>query len=159
MEATPFWQKSGLGLQTSRSPRALASLCGFEQEPGTAFGFVDPDLDQAGARDVTALITKRVCLQHLLDDSPVILQQLRQHVAWRNLLGIVILDVLEAADVPDRLDGLAAELTHALRDDVRRTEDLCRLIVEQQVVIAKMWARHVPMKIFRLEIEGEHVGQ
>jgi len=61
--------------------------------------------------------------------------------------------------VPDRLDGLAAELSHALRDDIRRAEDLRRLIVEQQVVIAKMRTRHVPMKVLGFEIEREHVGQ
>jgi hypothetical protein len=39
--------------------------------------------------------------------------------------------------VTDRVDGLAAELAHALGNDVRRREDLRRQLVEQQVVMAK----------------------
>ena len=54
-------------------------------------GFVDPDLDEASARNISAGVAKRMCLQHLPGKPPVIIQQLRQHIAWRNLLGIIIL--------------------------------------------------------------------
>src|SRR5262249_27341676 len=38
-------------------------------------------------------------------------------------------------------------------------ENLLALLVQQEVIVAEMRSRHVPMKIFRLYIQGEHIGE
>ena len=60
------------------------------------------------------------------------------------------------ADGPQRL---AAELAHALGERVGHRVELVAVLVQQQVVIAKVRAAHVPVEILRLEVQGEHVGQ
>jgi hypothetical protein len=48
-------QISGLRRRGCASPAR-----GFEQKPGSAFGFVDPILDQARGRDILIFVAKRV---------------------------------------------------------------------------------------------------
>src|SRR5258707_14472171 len=67
--------------------------------------------------------------------------------------------MLEAADVADRLYCRGAEFPQARRNGVGRGQDLCRLLVEQQMVITEMRTRHVPMEVLGFEIDREHVGQ
>ena len=38
-------------------------------------------------------------------------------------------------------------------------EYLLALLVQQQVIVAKMRARYVPVEILRLDVKGEQVGQ
>jgi hypothetical protein len=38
-------------------------------------------------------------------------------------------------------------------------KDLRRLLVEQQVIIAKVPPAYVPMKVLRLNVKREHVGK
>ena len=42
---------------------------------------------------------------------------------------------------------------------IGRGEDLVGMLVEKEVIVAKVRARHVPMKVLGLEIEREHVGK
>src|SRR5689334_16661034 len=59
----------------------------------------------------------------------------------------------------DRAKRHAAELAHAFGDRVRRLIDLARLLIEHEMIIAKMRPGDVPMKILRLDIEREEVGK
>src|SRR6185312_17352038 len=44
-------------------------------------------------------------------------------------------------------------------DHVGGSEELLALFVEQQVIVAEMWAAHVPVEVLRLDVEREGVGQ
>src|ERR1700730_12675037 len=59
----------------------------------------------------------------------------------------------------DRTNRRAAELARPFGDQVRRLIDLARLLIEQQMIIAKMRPRDVPMKILGLDMEREEVGK
>ena len=59
----------------------------------------------------------------------------------------------------DRAQRRAADLAHALGDRVGNGEDLVRLLVEQQVVIAEMRPGNVPVEVLRLQVEREDVGE
>ena len=50
-------------------------------------------------------------------------------------------------------------ILRALRYIVSHGEYLFRLFIEQQVVIAKVQAAHVPVEILRLHIERENVRE
>src|SRR5260370_19614044 len=62
-------------------------------------------------------------------------------------------------DFPDRSDREGPNLTRAFRDVVGHREDLFRLLVQQQVVIPKMPATHMPVKILCLQIQDEYVSK
>ena len=118
----------------------------FVKKPAAPLGLVDPIFQQAGARDVVLLVAERVHMPHLADDQTVVMQQFRQHVGRRDLVDVVVSDALQATDVPDRPDRRAAELAHALRDGVGRAENLRGLLVQQQVIVAEVRSRDVPVK-------------
>jgi hypothetical protein len=96
---------------------------------------------------------------HMLGELLVVLTQLGQHVVRRHVVGVVVEHALEALDMADRADGIAAELAHALGDHVGHGIDLRRLIVEQQVIVAEMRARYVPVEILGLDVKRVDVGQ
>ena len=54
---------------------------------------------------------------------------------------------------------VAAHLAHPLGDPVGHGEQLPALVIEQQVIVAKVRTRDVPVEVLGLEIEGEHVGE
>src|ERR1700722_11900309 len=85
--------------------------------------------------------------------------KLRQHRFGRDVLGIVVRQALMAPDVADRADSCSAEFASTLGDVVSHGEDLCRLLVQEQVVVAKVWTAHVPVEILRLDEQREHVSK
>src|SRR5260370_39122647 len=62
-------------------------------------------------------------------------------------------------DAADRLDRKSANFSNSLGDLIRHGEKLVAMFVEQQVVVAEMRTAHVPVEIFRLQVEREHVRQ
>src|SRR5262249_8617565 len=72
---------------------------------------------------------------------------------------VVVEDALQAADLADRPQRGAAELAHALRDRIRRGVELIGLLVEEQVVIAEVRTRGVPVEVLGLQIEREEVRE
>jgi len=57
------------------------------------------------------------------------------------------------------VDGCAADFSDALGDFIDHAEDLCRMLVEQQVIVSKMSAADVPVEVLRLHEEHEHIGE
>jgi hypothetical protein len=57
------------------------------------------------------------------------------------------------------MESVAANFANALGNLVGGGEDLVSLLVEEEVVIAEVRTRDVPMKVLGLEIEREHVGK
>src|SRR5258705_13976611 len=91
---------------------------GLVEEPDSPLRLVDPDLDQACRRHVAMLVAGDVGLAHPRGERLVVFAQLREHVAGRHVIGVVVLHALEAADLTDRAQSRAAELADALRDRV-----------------------------------------
>src|SRR5581483_8200995 len=141
------------------APRLVAAAARFVEEPDAPFRLVDPYLEQAGGGDIAALVAYAVGGAHRGGKALVVLAQLGQHVERRDELGVVIQHALQARDVSDRANRRAAQLAHALGDGVGKSEDLVRLLVQQQVIVAEMRPRHVPVKVLRLQVEGEDIGE
>jgi len=59
--------------------------------------------------------------------------------------------------VPGRTKRRAADLSHAFGQRIGHAEDLIALIVQQQMIVAEMRTRHVPMEVLGFHVEGEHV--
>jgi hypothetical protein len=57
------------------------------------------------------------------------------------------------------MQGPSTDLPHALRNRIGRGKDLLTLFVEEKMIVAEMPARHMPMKVLRLDVKGKHVGQ
>ena len=132
---------------------------GFEEEPGAAFGLVDPLLDQAGGADVVVLAAGGVDAAQLAHQLAVVVGELGQHVLRVDVVGVVVGDALAAGDVADRPERHAAELAGAFGDRVGHREDLRRLLVEEQVEVAEVRARDVPVEVLGLDVEREDIGE
>ena len=89
----------------------------------------------------------------------IISVKLGQHFFWGDEFGIVVFQRLVARDVADRTECSSAKFTRALRDLVGHGEELVGVIIQHQVVIAKVASSHVPVKVLRLHVEGEDVGE
>ena len=114
---------------------------------------------QAGGGDVLVLVAEIVRLAQAADEILVVVAQLGQHVLRRHVVGVVVLDALQARDLADGVQRGAADLADALGHRVGHGEDLIALLVEQQVVVAEMRAAHVPVEVLGLEVDGEGVGE
>src|SRR6516164_11828633 len=131
----------------------------FEQEPGASLGLVDPVLDQAGAGHVVVFVADRVSLAQARHQLLVVVAQLGKHVQRRDEVGVVVQHPLQATDVADRAQRGAADLAYAFGDVVGGGEDLLALFVEEEMIVPEVRAGHMPMEIFRLQVEREHVGE
>src|ERR1700731_2734546 len=93
-----------------------------------------------------------VCRQLL-----VVFAQLCKHVRWRNEIGVVIQETLQAANMTDRTQRRSADFTDTLGDWVGGGKDLLGLFVEQKMIVAEMRPRHMPMKVLRFHVERKHI--
>src|SRR6476646_6287624 len=111
---------SGRGACSALLLRLLGTLAagGLEQEPAALFRLVDKVREQARGGDIVVLVRDLVCLPEIRDDGLVVVHQFHQHARSRNKILIVVLDPLQARDLPDRADGRAADLANALRQNV-----------------------------------------
>src|SRR5262245_26916283 len=73
---------------TARPPLSVAAC--LKQEPRAALRLVDPVLDQAGARDVAALVAEPVHLTQADGELLVVIAQLGKHILWRHELRIIV---------------------------------------------------------------------
>src|SRR5579871_3219282 len=126
---------------------ALLATTGLVQEPDPAFAFVDPVLQHARRRNVAMLVAEIMGLAHCSNQPLVVFAQLGQHVLRRDVVGVVVGDALDAIDLADRAQRTAADLAGALGDVIGHGEDLLGLLIEQQVIVAKMRTGHMPVKV------------
>ena len=80
----------------------------------------------------------------------VVFHQFAKHVDRRNEILVFVFDALQSCNMPDRSQSGSADLAHPLGKHIRHRKDLIALLIQQQVVIAEMWAAHVLVKNFRL---------
>ena len=62
-----------MGASDERVAGHLHAADGFEEEPGTAFGFIDPVFEQAGSGDVFMLRGDGMGFEHVLDELEIVL--------------------------------------------------------------------------------------
>jgi hypothetical protein len=105
----------------------------------------------------TSLHRRRLCGPPACSTpGPSRLRELTQHVRWVHKLRVVVRNALQTRDVTDGTDGGSADLTNTLGDVIRHGEELIAVVIEQMVV-AKMWSAHMPMKVLRLDISGKYI--
>src|SRR5438093_13772618 len=76
-----------------------------------------------------------------------------------NAFFIVVFQPFVFCDIADGTQRRPSDLASPLGDIVGHREDLRRLLVEQQVVIAKVPPADVPVKVLRLQVKRKHVGE
>ena len=89
----------------------------------------------------------------------VVVRQLGEHVQWLDVFSIVIEHALRSRDLSDRMQRKSADFANAFRDDVCHCEELFGVFIEKQMIIAEVMPAHMPVKIFRFQVQGEHVRQ
>src|SRR5579871_2210373 len=137
----------------------LPASAALEQEPDPPFCLIDPWFDQARRGNVSTFVAELMALAHAGDQLHVVVAQLGQHILRRHVVGVVVEHPLQAGDMSDGPYGGPANLPDALRDSVRRGEELRGLRVHHQVVLAEMRARDVPVKVLHLQIQRQHVSE
>src|SRR5215813_15068167 len=138
--------------------RLVAQPGCLKQKPDSLFGLVDKILEDACRRSVVILICYLVGLAHAYRERLVVLHQFAQHIGWRDKVGVVVVNPLEFGNVPDRAEGGTTDLSYPFGKLVRHRKNLVAVIVEQQMVIAKMRAADMPMKILCLQIKRKRIG-
>src|SRR5271170_781046 len=81
----------------------------FEQEPGAAFGLVDPDFQQTRGSDVAVFVADAVDLAHSHDELLVVVAEFSQHVLRLDVVRIVVEDTLLASYLPNRAQCCSAD--------------------------------------------------
>src|ERR1700722_2936024 len=108
---------------------------------------VDPVLDQARGGDVAIPVAEGVYGSQAARQLLIVFSKLHEHVAGGDVLPVVVADPLKSGDVPDRTQGRAPDLSDTLGNRVGCGEYLRTLFVQQQMIIAEMRPRGVPMEI------------
>jgi hypothetical protein len=105
------------------------------------------------------LIASAVHVTHNQPKTPIVVSQLAEHVLRTDEFRVVIANTPHSRDVSDGAKRRTADLTHPLGDRIRDRNDLIGLLIEQEVVVAEMRSAHVPVEVFRLQGQSEHVRQ
>src|SRR5918996_5343732 len=137
--------------------RLLYILHYLRQKPRPPFALVDPNLDQTGGRDIVVSIAHLVYGAQAPRQLLVVVAQLADHLLRTHSFLVVVFESLVASDITDRTDRRPADFPRAFRDRIRYGENLARLFVEQQVIIAEVPAAYMPVKVLRLHVKREHV--
>ena len=72
---------------------------------------------------------------------------------------IIVLQPLVAGDITNGSEGGVPQLPDALGDDIGHFEELLSVIVQQPVIIPKIWTGHVPVKILGFHVKRKDVSQ
>ena len=59
----------------------------------------------------------------------------------------------------DGAQGGTADFADTLGNRVSHRVDLIGLLVQHDVVVAEMWAAHVPMEVFGFQVQRKNIGQ
>ena len=137
----------------------LVKARGFEKKPRTPLTLINPGLEQAGGGDISLCVAQVMDRPHAEHKRLVVFAQLAQHIFSSNIFRVVIGDALQARDLANGSNGEPADLAGALGNVVCHCEDLVGLVIEKQMVIAKVGATHVPMKILGFQIKSEYIRQ
>src|SRR5262245_63576960 len=90
---------------------------------------------------------------------PIVFAKLADHLLRTDAFFIVIFQPLVSRDIADGAQRSSTDLARPLGDRVRHREDLCRLLIEQQMIVAKVAPAYVPVKVLRLYVKRKYVGK
>src|SRR6185437_12878788 len=139
--------------------RSSSPATRLKQEPHTPLGLIDPVLDEARGCDVAQLVHYVVHFTQTTGQRLVVLAQLGEHIERIDVVGIVVLDSLQAGNVPDRAEGRTAYLANALGNRVGHPIQLIGLLIQQEVIVPEVRAAHVPVEVLSLQVQSEHIGE
>jgi hypothetical protein len=108
---------------------------------------------------IIVLVAQTVYLSKGGDKLLVIVTKLGEHVLGSHIVGVVVEDALQAADLAGRAQRRASYLSRALCNRISHRKELIAVFVEQKVIVAKIRTGHVPVKILGLRIEREHIRE
>src|SRR5260370_3840412 len=108
-------------------PIVLTRRTSLEQKPRPPVGLVDPDLQPAGCCYVAALVANTMCFAQARGKLFIVITQLCEHILWRNVIGIVVEQPLQAVNMTDRPQRCATDFPHAFCDRVCRSKNLVPL--------------------------------
>src|SRR5437867_4649306 len=129
----------------------------LRQEPRPPLALVDPNLDQTRGSDIVVPIANLVCCSQASRQLLVVIAKLADHFLRTHSFFVVVFQPLVARDIADRTNCGPPALARSLRNVVGYGEDLSRLLVEQQMVVANMAAAHVPVKVLCLHVKREDI--
>src|SRR5207237_5161481 len=112
--------------------------------PDAMFSLVDPDFQKARCCDVTMSIAESVYFAHLCGELFVVVSQLGEHVLRRHIIRVVIEKAFDTRNMTNGPDGGSTDLPRAFRDGIGGVVYLGRLLIEQEMVVAKMRSGHMP---------------
>src|SRR5260370_23041592 len=130
----------------------LGMPAALEQEPNSLLRFVNPVLQQACGSHIPCLVAQRMHLAHVLRQGRIVVPEFSYHVERLNVFSIVIHDALKTRNLPDGADGCASQFPRSLSNGIRHGEKLVALIIEHQMIVPEMRARHVPVEVLRFKI-------
>src|SRR6201998_694320 len=94
---------------------------------------------------------------HAEGERYLVFMKLGQHALCSYEVPIVVRNSLEPRNVADGAVRGSANLPGALGCFVGYREYLVSVVIEKQMIIAKVRSAHMPMKILRFQIEAEHI--
>jgi len=97
-------------------PSRIASAACLKQEPRASLRLIDPSFDEARSCNILIFLADTVGLTKASGERLAVLAQLREHVLWLDICGIVVQYALQAGDVADGPEGVASNLSDALGD-------------------------------------------
>ena len=84
---------------------------------------------------------------HVLRQRRIAVPEFSYHVERFHVFSFVVRDALKTRDLPDGAKRCAADLSRSLGDGIRHRETLFALLIEHQMIVAEMRARHMPVEI------------
>src|SRR5262245_56402653 len=136
----------------------LAASADFVEEPDAFLGLIKNLLQSIAGRRVAVLIAyfDRGALP--FGDVAVVLDQLLNHFVGRRVVIVVVRDGLQLMYMRDAANGGSADAPHPLRQRVYRIQDRIGLLIQEQMVIAKVRTGDMPVVVLGLGIERRSVG-
>ena len=84
------------------------------------------------------LIAKIMRFTHACHELLVVVSQLSKHIQRGNVIRVIVLEPLQATYMSDRTQRCAADLAHTLGNIIRGAKNLFPVLIQQQMIIAKM---------------------
>lgn len=81
------------------------------------------------------------------------------HVVRLEIVALAVFQALISTDLGNRTNHGGPQLPGAFRNLVRDRKQLAGLFVKKQVIVVKVRPAHVPVKVLRLDLERENIGQ
>ncbi len=139
--------------------RMSEALHDFRQEPGPAFGLINPDLDQTGRRHVVVFLANFMSRAEIARQCLIVGVEFCQHLFRGNAIVVIVLQALVPRDIADRVQRGSADFARTFGNIIAHVKDLFRLFVEQHVIVPEVLPGHMPVEILGLQVERECIGQ